>query len=62
MTKIGLENAHLEDWGEFGMTIFLYNTAQRDQMLPRKPLPNPESEEKSRLPLEDIFPGAPEKK
>lgn len=47
--------------------IFLYNTAQRDQMLPRKPLPNPVEEEKLHAPLEGIFPGAvpsaePEKK
>ena len=38
--------------------IFLYNAAQRDQMLPRKPLPNPEAEQKMREPLEGIFPGA----
>jgi hypothetical protein len=38
--------------------IFLYNAAQRDQMLPRKPLPQPDLEEKKRAPLEGIFPGA----
>ena len=38
--------------------IFVYNAAQRDQMLPRKPLPQPETEEKRRTPLEGIFPGA----
>ena len=38
--------------------IFLYNAAQRDQMMPRKPLPNPELEQKLRAPLEGIFPGA----
>ena len=38
--------------------IFLYNAAQRDQMLPRKPLPKPDLEEKKRAPLEGIFPGA----
>ncbi|HWG19996.1 MAG TPA: M20/M25/M40 family metallo-hydrolase [Terracidiphilus sp.] len=38
--------------------IFIYNAAQRDQMLPRKPLPNPEEEQKRRAPLEGIFPGA----
>jgi len=38
--------------------IFVYNAAQRDQMLPRKPLPDPEAEEKRRAPLEGIFPGA----
>jgi len=47
--------------------IFLYNAAQRDQMMPRKPLPDPAAEEKLRAPLEGIFPGAvpppaPEKK
>ena len=38
--------------------IFVYNAAQRDQMLPRKPLPQPDVEEKKREPLEGIFPGA----
>jgi carboxypeptidase Q len=38
--------------------IFLYNTAMRDQMLPRKPLPKPELFEKQRQPLKDVFPGA----
>ena len=38
--------------------IFLYNAAQRDQMLPRKPLPQPDLDEKKRAPLEGIFPGA----
>ena len=47
--------------------IFVYNAAQRDQMLPRKLLPTPDREEKRRAPLEGIFPGAqtseaPEKK
>lgn len=43
--------------------IFVYNAAQRDHMLPRKPLPNPEQEQKLMQPLEGIFPGAvtPEK-
>jgi carboxypeptidase Q len=38
--------------------IFLYNTAMRDQMLPRKPLPKPELSDKQRQPLKDVFPGA----
>ena len=38
--------------------IFVYNAAQRDQMLPRKPLPDPMAEQKRREPLEGIFPGA----
>jgi carboxypeptidase Q len=40
--------------------IFVYNAAQRDQMLPRKPLPDPLAEQKRREPLQGIFPGAAE--
>lgn len=44
--------------------IFVYNAAQRDAMMPRKPLPDPDHTEKLRAPIEGIFPGAqaPEKK
>jgi len=38
--------------------IFVYDAAQRDQMLPRKPLPQPDKEQQRDAPLEDIFPGA----
>jgi len=38
--------------------IFVYNAAMRDQMIPRKPLPNPVEEEQRRRPIEGIFPGA----
>ena len=38
--------------------IFVYNAAQRNQMMPRKPLPNPDHDEKLRAPLEGVFPGA----
>jgi carboxypeptidase Q len=38
--------------------IFVYNTAMRDQMLPRKPLPHPELEEQEKAPLKDVMPGA----
>jgi carboxypeptidase Q len=38
--------------------IFVYNAAMRDQMIPRKPLPNPQDEEQRRKPIEGIFPGA----
>lgn len=43
--------------------IFVYNTAMRDQMLPRKPL-SLETEERGAKPLSNLFPGAvsPEKK
>ena len=39
--------------------IFVYNTAMRDQMLPRKPLPHPEVEDKRNAPLK-VMPGASE--
>jgi Zn-dependent M28 family amino/carboxypeptidase len=39
-------------------TIFLYNAAQRDQMLPRKPLPDTAAERIKLSPLQGIFPGA----
>jgi carboxypeptidase Q len=48
--------------------IFVYNTAMRDQMMPRKPLPHPELYEQERKPLQNAMPGAqpeakqPEKK
>jgi hypothetical protein len=38
--------------------IFVYNAAERDRMLPRKPLPQPDQDEKRRAPLGGIFPGA----
>jgi carboxypeptidase Q len=41
--------------------IFVYNTAMRDQMLPRKPLPHPELSDKESQPLKGVFPGAVER-
>jgi carboxypeptidase Q len=38
--------------------IFVYNTAMRDQMLPRKPLPHPELRQKLNAPLPNLFPGS----
>jgi carboxypeptidase Q len=38
--------------------IFVYNTAMRDQMLPRKPVPHPELENDLSKPLRGIMPGA----
>ena len=40
--------------------IFVYNTAMREQMLPRKPLPRPELEEQRKAPLKKVMPGAEE--
>jgi len=37
---------------------FVYNAAMRDEMLPRKPLPHPELEEKRNAPLTNVMPGA----
>jgi Zn-dependent M28 family amino/carboxypeptidase len=37
--------------------IFVYNTAMRDQMLPRKPLPRPELNEQKNAPLKNVMPG-----
>jgi carboxypeptidase Q len=39
------------------MATFVYNTAQRDAMLPRKALPHPELEEQLNKPLEGIYAG-----
>ena len=38
--------------------IFVYNTAMRDQMLPRKPLPHRELDKQRNAPLPNLFPGA----
>jgi carboxypeptidase Q len=38
--------------------IFVYNAAMRDQMMPRKPLPQPDIDQKRNAPLDGIFPGA----
>ena len=42
--------------------IFLYNTAEREQMMPRKPFPHPETETQRSAPLPGIYPGAREEK
>jgi carboxypeptidase Q len=42
----------------FVEAIFVYNTAMRDQMLPRKPFPHPELEQQLREPLKNVMPGA----
>jgi len=38
------------------MAIFVFNTAQRDAMLPRKPMPHPEQNKQRDMPLEGIYP------
>lgn len=38
--------------------IFLYNTSERDAMMPRKPFPHPEAEQRQNAPLPNIYPNA----
>jgi hypothetical protein len=38
--------------------IFLWNTSQREEMMPRKPYPHPEQEREKMAPLKGIYPGA----
>lgn len=38
--------------------IFLYNTSERDEMMPRKPFPHPEKERELMAPVPGVFPGA----
>jgi carboxypeptidase Q len=39
--------------------IFLWNTSQREAMMPRKPFPHPEDEIKKDAPIPGLFPGVP---
>jgi len=38
--------------------IFLYNTSEREQMMPRKPFPHPEEDKQRNAPLKNLFPTA----
>jgi carboxypeptidase Q len=38
--------------------IFLYNTSEREAMMPRKPFPHPENEKTATAPIEGLFPNA----
>ncbi len=38
--------------------IFLYNTSEREAMLPRKPFPHPEKDREMMAPIPGIYPGA----
>ncbi|MBE7159328.1 MAG: hypothetical protein INR62_13015, partial [Rhodospirillales bacterium] len=38
--------------------IFLYNTAQRDAMMPRKPFPHPELDRHQAEPIPNLYPNA----
>jgi hypothetical protein len=37
--------------------IFLWNTSEREAMMPRKPFPHPEDEQKLKTPISGLFPG-----
>ena len=57
------ERLQAEDLAQaaFVEAIFVYNTAMRDQMLPRKPMPHPELEQELSAPLKNVMPGVEEK-
>jgi hypothetical protein len=38
--------------------IFLWNSSQREAMMPRKPFPHPENEQRLSAPIPGLFPGA----
>jgi Zn-dependent M28 family amino/carboxypeptidase len=38
--------------------IFLYNTSERDAMMPRKPFPHPEKEKELKAPIPGLYPNA----
>jgi hypothetical protein len=38
--------------------IFLWNTSERETMMPRKPFPHPEDEQKLGAPIKGLYPGA----
>jgi carboxypeptidase Q len=54
------ERLQAEDLAQAAMVeaIFVYNTAMRDQMLPRKPFPHPELDKEQSKPLKGVMPGA----
>jgi carboxypeptidase Q len=38
--------------------IFLYNTSEREAMMPRKPIPHPENDQRQNAPIPGIYPNA----
>jgi carboxypeptidase Q len=54
------DRLHADDLeqGAIVEAIFLWNTSQREAMMPRKPFPHPEDEQKLGAPLRGIYPGA----
>jgi len=54
-----MHQADLEQ-GAIVEAIFLWNTSQRDVMMPRKPFPHPEDEKNLTAPIPGLYPGAVE--
>ena len=52
-----LHQADLEQ-GAIVEAIFLWNTSQREEMMPRKPFPHPEDEQRLSAPIPGIYPNA----
>jgi carboxypeptidase Q len=55
-----VDRLHRDDLeqGAIVEAIFLWNTSQRDEMMPRKPFPHPETDRKANEPLPNIYPNA----
>jgi hypothetical protein len=54
------DRLHAEDLEQAAVVeaIFLYNTSERDAMMPRKPFPHPELDSQQTAPLPGIYPNA----
>ena len=55
-----VDRLHPADLSEAAVVeaIFLYNTSERDSMMPRKPYPHPENEKQLTAPIPGIYPNA----
>ncbi len=54
------DRLHAEDLEQAAVleAIFLYNTSEREAMMPRKPFPHPEDEKRLTTPVPNIYPNA----
>lgn len=55
-----LDRLHASDLQQAAVVeaIFLYNTSEREAMMPRKPFPHPENDQKLTAPIPNIYPNA----
>jgi hypothetical protein len=55
-----VERIHEDDLKQAAVVeaIFLYNTSERDAMMPRKPFPHPEEDADRNTPLKNLYPTA----